>query len=157
MARMMRLAAVLCGALLLTSCFLAPGKFTSTLTINADRSFTYAYTGEVYGLDMDAMMKDMPGADAKPAAQPVGWQKTPPKPGKPDDSAGDNDARNRAVADALSKEAGFRKVEYLGNNKFAIDYRISGRLDHAFLFPYNLDAGIIIPFVAVEVRARSFR
>jgi hypothetical protein len=59
------------------------------------------------------------------------------------------------LAEKLSKEAGFRKVEYVGNNKFLIDYSITGKLDHAFLFPYNLDAGIIIPFVAVELRANG--
>jgi len=149
--RMTRLTLALLAPLLLASCFLAPGKFTSTLTINADRSFTYAYLGEVYGLDMDQMMKDMPG-DKPASTQPAGWQKTPVKPqaDKPD-----ADVANRAIADTLSKEAGFRKVEYLGNNKFAIDYQISGKLDHAFLFPYNIDAGIIIPFIAVELRANG--
>jgi hypothetical protein len=152
---MTRLALALLASMLLASCLLAPGKFTSTLTINADRGFTYAYVGEVYGLDMDQMMKDMPGDGDKPAStQPVGWQKTPAKPA-PAEPKEDKDAANRAVAEALSKEAGFRKVEYLGNNKFMIDYQIGGKLDHTFLFPYNIDAGIIIPFIAVELRANG--
>ena len=67
----------------------------------------------------------------------------------------DTDAKNRELAATLAKEAGFRKVEYVGDNKFVIDYQISGKLDHAYLFPYNLDAGIIIPFVAVELRANG--
>ena len=28
----------------------------------------------------------------------------------------------------------------------------SGRLDHAFLFPFNIDAQIMLPFIAVELR-----
>jgi len=38
-----RLAALIAAPLLLAGCLLTPGKFTSKLTINADRGFTYAY------------------------------------------------------------------------------------------------------------------
>lgn len=164
--RMSRLALVFLAPLMLVGCLLAPGKFTSNLTINADRTFTYSYVGEVYGFDMDDAMKNMPGADSKDdktdgvsldkVSFGVGFQKK--DGGKKDDSADTKaalDAKNRAMAETLAKEQGFRKVEYLGDNKFMIDYQISGKLDHTFLFPYNLDAGIIIPFVAVEVRANG--
>ena len=40
----------------------------------------------------------------------------------------------------------------MGNHRFEIDYAISGRLTHAFLFPFNSDAQIVLPFVAVELR-----
>ncbi len=40
----------------------------------------------------------------------------------------------------------------MGNRIFDIDYAISGRLTHAFLFPFNIDAQIVLPFVAVELR-----
>ena len=158
--RMSRLALVLLAPFMLVGCLLAPGKFTSTLTINADRTFTYTYSGEVYGFDMDQAMKDMPSGedDKKTGASldKVAFQKD--DKGKKDDRAdtkANRDAENRALAEKLSKEAGFKKVEYVGDNKFLIDYSITGKLDHAFLFPYNLDAGIIIPFVAVELRANG--
>lgn len=165
--RVMRLAMIVLGPLMLVGCLLAPGKFTSTLTINADRTFTYAYQGEVYAFDLNEAMKDMPsgndddddtkktdGASLKTTAFDADQDKGTDK--KDDAKAkADNDAKNREMATTLSKEAGFRKVEYVGDNKFLIDYQISGKLDHTYLFPYNLDAGIIIPFVAVELRANG--
>lgn len=159
--RLSRLALVLLAPLVLTGCFLAPGKFTSSLTVNADRTFTYTYVGEVYGFNPDDAMKgldDKKGEDdaapANSALQKIAFQ---------DEAGGENakdkqesaDAKFREMAAALTKEQGFRKAEYVGDNKFLIDYRISGTLDHTFLFPYNLDAGIIIPFVAVELRANG--
>jgi len=167
-ARVSRLALVLLAPLLLVGCLLAPGKFTSTLTINADRTFTYSYQGEVYAFDLNEAMKDMPSGGDDDATkktdgvslQNIGFQKGEKKSGKGDakDDAKAQaaaDAKNREMAATLSKEAGFRKVDYVGDNKFVIDYQISGKLDHTYLFPYNLDAGIIIPFVAVEIRANG--
>ena len=60
-----------------------------------------------------------------------------------------------AIAAALAKEAGYRKVVYLGDGKFSIDYAMSGTLDRAFVWPYNLDAEIVFPFVVLEVRANN--
>lgn len=165
-ARITRLALVLVAPLMLVGCLLAPGKFTSTLTINADRTFTYSYQGEVYAFDLNDAMKDMPSGgddDTKKtdgvSFQHAGFDKDQTKD---KDSAKDAakakaeaDAKNREMAATLSKEAGFRKVDYVGDGKFLIDYQISGKLDHTYLFPYNLDAGIIIPFVAVEIRANG--
>jgi hypothetical protein len=65
------------------------------------------------------------------------------------------DAKNRAIAEKLSKETGYRKVAYLGNGKFSVDYMVSGTLDHAFVWPYNLDAELVFPFLAVELRANN--
>jgi len=61
-------------------------------------------------------------------------------------------ARREAVAVALMKEEAFRSVRYLGDAKFAVGYRIAGRLDRGFVFPFNSDAGAVIPWLAVEVR-----
>lgn len=169
-ARMTRLALVLLAPLMLVGCLLAPGKFTSTLSINADRTFTYSYQGEVYAFDLNEAMKDMPSGgdeDTKKtdgvSLQQIGFDKSGQKSGKGDKNDAKDDAKAQAAADAknremaatLSKEAGFRKVTYVGDNKFVIDYQISGKLDHTYLFPYNLDAGIIIPFVAVEIRTNG--
>ena len=131
-----RILLALAAPLLLTACLLTPGKFESRLVLNADRSFTYSYVGEVYALDQSTS-----GTDAKPA-----------------DAAkkkAESEAKNRAIADALSKEAGYRSVRYLGDGKFAIDYQVSGQLTHAFVYPFNLDAQAIVPFIAIELRANG--
>jgi hypothetical protein len=161
-ARVTRLAMVLLAPLMLVGCLLAPGKFTSTLTINADRTFTYSYQGEVYAFDLNEAMKDMPSGDDDKTKktdgvsfQNIGFDKDKDSAKDAAKAKAEADAKNRELATTLSKEAGFRKVEYVGDNKFVIDYQISGKLDHTYLFPYNLDAGIIVPFVAVEIRANG--
>jgi hypothetical protein len=168
--RVSRLSLVLLAPFLLVGCLLAPGKFTSSLVINADRTFTYTYVGEVYGLDLDDAMKDKgddtddtPADTSKSSLEKTAFQKGEDT-GKPKD--GDDakskaekkaatDAKNRELAATLAKEVGYRKVEYVGDNKFLIDYQITGKLDRSFIYPYNLDAGIIIPFIAIEVRANG--
>jgi hypothetical protein len=134
-----RFAATLAAPLLLAGCLLTPGKFTSKLTINADRSFTYAYAGEVYALDPNTSLSGSGADKAEEAAA----------------KKAEAEAKNRAIAETLSKEAGYRSARYLGDGKFMIDYEISGRLDHVFIYPFNLDAQAIVPFVAVELRANG--
>ena len=149
-----RLLKFLCALLLpaaLSSCLLTPGKFASTLRIDADRHFAFTYTGQVYALDLDEL-----GSSFGKGLSSMGKAGAAPKPQDKADAAerqAKADATNRAVADALGKEAGYRRVVYAGNNRFDIDYQTSGTLDHAFVFPYNLDAEVVFPFVVVEVRA----
>lgn len=50
--------------LLLNSCFLQPGKFTSAMTILRDGSFTFAYTGEIHLFSYKKMMEEMGGRDS---------------------------------------------------------------------------------------------
>lgn len=148
-----RLIAVLLLPFLLASCVLAPGKFTSTLTINADRSFAFSYSGEVIAIDAGDSLKGLEDlkfstedsdkksvdAEAKQAAKKAA-------------AKAEAEKRNRAIAAALGKEAGYRKVVYLGDGKFMIDYAIKGVLTHGFNWPYNLDAEVIFPFVSIELR-----
>lgn len=135
-----RIVGALAAPLLLAGCLLAPGKFTSKLTVNADRSFTYSYLGEVYALDPSMNLAE--AADKARAAETA-------------KKKAEAETKNRAIAEALSKEAGYRSVRYLGDGKFLIDYQVSGRLDHNFIYPFNLDAQAIVPFVAVELRANG--
>ncbi|MFA6116962.1 MAG: hypothetical protein WC729_23380 [Sphingomonas sp.] len=175
-ARLSRLMLVLLMPFALASCVLTPGKFVSTLRIDADRHFTFTYVGEVLALDIgDDMMKglgdsssetptDPTSSDGEAVLQKLAFQD------KGGDGDGDNkaedarkaaakkaaaEAKNRTIAETLSKEAGYRKVTYLGDGKFSIDYAISGTLDHAFLWPYNVDAELMFPFIAIELRANG--
>jgi hypothetical protein len=134
---MMRFALALAAPLLLVSCILSPGKFASTLDIRKDRSFTFTYVGEV--IVNDPKVTDKDGQPAEPAA----------KPGPP---SAETLAQRRAIAEALSKEAGYRSVEFVGGDRFKVDYSISGKLDRGFAYPINLDATAIIPWIVAEVR-----
>jgi len=122
---------------------LTPGSFVSKLTVNGDRTFSFAYKGEVVALDPSSAMKvigdsshgkpndmDAPKADAaKSNAE------------KPDaTSPEDADAKNREIAAALSKEAGYNFVVYRSRGKFDIDCAISGSVSHSLLLTFNADA-----------------
>ena len=172
----MRFAFVAAAALTLSSCILSPGKFVSTLHIAKDRSFTFTYVGEVILLDPAAAMAkgmedglkgagdvgeggmiDMDadlmanGADTiigNTAGDVVGNTVDVPEPAESAKSI----AEAKALAEALSKEVGYRSVVYLGRNKFRVDYSMTGKLDRSFVYPINMDAKSIIPWLAIEVR-----
>lgn len=152
-----RLIATLAPLFLLSACLLTPGKFDSTLDIRRDGAFTFTYTGQVKAVDPSAGLKDIgkdssePKDDAKEkdaVYMPVAASTD--SPGEP--AGEDRASKLRAIAAALSKEKGFRSARYVGGDIIEVDYAISGRLDHSFVFPFNIDAEAAFPFVAIEVR-----
>ena len=158
MAVFLRAASALACCLMLGACLVTPGKFESTLDIRADRQFSFTYKGEIISSDMKGLGssgEDLIGDDA-PEKKDSALLKTAMQTGSggsfDNRSAAGDDAQMQAIAAALSKEKGFRSARYMGNHRFEIDYAISGRLTHNFLFPFNSDAEIVLPFVAVELR-----
>lgn len=154
---MMRLLIALLAPLLLVGCILTPGKFTSTMTINADRTFAFTYKGEVYAIDPSSALKgigDKPVTDEPTDAKPAVYQIATRKKAKPAEPAPDADSekKNREIAASLSKELGYRSVVYKGKGKFLIDYAISGTLTHNFVYPFNSDAEAVFPFIVIELR-----
>jgi hypothetical protein len=147
---LLRLFCLMLAPLALSSCLYLPGKFDSTLEVRADRSFTFTYTGEIVGIDLDKAMasglEDKGGADSLNDDADSNAQ---------DVAAEDSDAKFREVAEALRREAGFQKVDYQGGGKFWVEYRLSGTLTHSFVFPFNSDSAMIFPFVAIELRGRD--
>ncbi|MEP6784868.1 MAG: hypothetical protein ABI898_03905 [Sphingomonadales bacterium] len=138
-----RIVLALLAPFMLLGCVLTPGKFVSSLSINADRTFAFAYKGEVIAINPSTAMKS--SDEATDSEKNDGAA-------KPDEApAEDNDAKFRAMAESLSKEVGYRSVIYRGKGKFDIDYAITGHLDHGFMFPYNTDAEAVFPFLAVEI------
>ena len=162
---LMRFALAAAASLVLSSCILSPGKFVSTLHIGKDRGFTFTYVGEVILVDPGAAMQqglqegmasttDSPDEDSDPEDVLANAVDDPaPTPAAPAAETAQQIAEGKAIAEALAKEVGYRSAEYLGRNKFRVDYAMSGRLDRGFVYPVNLDAKSIIPWVAVEVRA----
>ncbi|MDT9599106.1 hypothetical protein [Sphingosinicella rhizophila] len=146
-----RLALVLAAPLLLMSCLLTPGKFVSTLDIKSDRSFTFTYAGEVVLLDPAATMSSSSGTGANEDGEDDGTKPARAKP-IPEPETAERIAERRSQAETLAKEAGYRSVEYLGDNKFRVDYAVSGKLDRGFVYPINTDLDSIIPWIAVEIR-----
>jgi hypothetical protein len=127
--------------LLLASCILAPGKFTSSLMLDADRNFIYRYQGEVRAQDPSGGMAQMPSSDEDTEKAAAAAKKK-----------ADQERKYKAVADQLKREHGMKEAIYLGNGKFKIDYELTGTLSHSFVFPFNTDAEIMVPFFAIELR-----
>ena len=179
MFKMKGIALALIAPLVLVGCAFSPGKFTSSLTILADRSFTFSYQGEVIAVDLAGEMakgmgdafkdkgddEDKTETSTTALLQPAAWQDedaagndTAPASDDEDDSAEEaakKEAKFKAIGEALTKEAGYRSVTYKGKGLFLIDYQISGKLTHNFLWPYNLDAEVIFPFVVIEMRGKD--
>jgi hypothetical protein len=181
MAYFARWLALIVAPLMLTSCLLVPAKFTSSLDIRADRTFTFTYVGEVQLLkssketpdDGSSGFEDTPNSseqswreeegDGEPrmikiADKPKAKAKAKGKASARDDDFGDSPeeaTKLKQLVQTLSGEYGFRSVRYIGSRKLAIDYRITGKLDHAFIFPFNPDGEIIVPFIAVELRGKD--
>jgi hypothetical protein len=99
------------------------------------------------------------------AAQRRAWQARKTQAPKPSDEAkagammamlggmDPSDPRaGPAFADALRRQAGWRKVVAKGNGVFEVEYEIAGRLDHDFTFPTVEHVPMIMPFVAVTRR-----
>jgi hypothetical protein len=159
--KLVRLAAILAAPLFLASCLLSPGRFVSSLDIRKDRSFTFTYQGEVILLDpsesiSDGMGKAL-GGDGK-EEKPDGAGEPPTEGGAtvnvaaPAEPSAQMVNQRKAVFEALSKEAGYRSVEQLEGNKFRVDYQVSGKLDRNFVYPVNIDAMAVIPWIAIELR-----
>lgn len=178
--RIKGLTLALLAPMVLVGCAFSPGKFTSSLTILADRSFTFSYQGEVIAVDLASEMakgmgdafkdsgKDEDKKDTSTTAllQAAVWQDKSPgneaAPAKEAEDAADSaedeakkEAKFKAIGEALTKEAGYRSVTYKGRGVFLVDYQISGKLTHNFLWPYNLDAEVIFPFVVIEMRGKD--
>jgi len=149
-----RLAGMIIPLLALSACLLTPGKFTSSLDVRKDGHFTFAYKGEVIAKDFADSMKGMgPGKDEEDGQDAEDEDASFLQIASTSDDEDDGKtAKMQAIVDALMKEKGYRSARYVGGDTLEIDYEISGMLDHSFLFPFNADAQVVLPFVAVEVR-----
>ena len=56
------------------------------------------------------------------------------------------------IAEKMRQQAGWKKVEYLGKGRFAVEVEISGTLDHTFVFPVIEDVPLSSPFVVMTRR-----
>lgn len=163
--------------LLLAACLFAPGKFTSSLDVGKDRSFTFRYSGEIYMLPLieaEKKARFVPEAchaadtfDERPcsadelAGQKKSWETQQAAKRKSDEQAAQylfggidpgNPAAAQEIAARLQRQAGWNKVTYLGAGRFAVDYVLSGRLDHDFTFPTVERFPMANAFVQIALR-----
>jgi hypothetical protein len=173
----LRAAAVLVVPLALAACLFLPGKFESVLTVNADRSFTFTYKGEVVAADLEGAMGEAfkgmgdsaktetpKDSDSDTAGETPSEDETPAAPDPAEEAAkkaeeaakkAKKEADYKELAVQLAKEAGYRTVEYRGEGVFYVDYAISGVLTHGFVYPYDLDTAMVFPWVSIELRGKD--
>lgn len=92
------------------------------------------------------------------AAPPLIQAAPPAAPHQPDPRAmmtafGGGTMTDAAFADALRRQAGWRKVESRGNGVFDVEFDVAGRLDHDFTFPTLEHTPLITSLVSVTRRA----
>lgn len=163
--------------LLLAACLFAPGKFTSSLDLGKDRSFTFRYSGEIYMLPLieaekkanfvpeachaDDTFDERPCRPDELAEQKKAWEDQQAAKRKSDAQAAQylfggidpgNPAAAQEIAARLQRQAGWNKVTYLGAGRFAVEYVLSGRLDHDFAFPTVERFPMANAFVQISLR-----
>lgn len=168
--------AVAALSLLVAACIFAPGKFASQLDVRKDRSFSFHYAGEILMVPLmknekeetftpepchDDNYDEHPCTDAEIAEQKKIWQEQKEIKKKTDAQTAqvmmggidpNNPEAGKELADKLRRQAGWNKVEYLGDGKFDVDFSISGKLDRDFTFPTMEGFPITNAFVQVSPR-----
>jgi hypothetical protein len=64
-----------------------------------------------------------------------------------------DDEAARKVAASLLKYQGWKAATYKGKGVYQVDYRITGRVGHDFIFPIFPQGDMMIPFISMRTRA----
>lgn len=180
--RMRAAALTAASSLALSGCLLTPGAFISELHVMQDGTFSYSYDGEIQILALSklAEMGDGPESfeaecwdeeyetrectSAEVAEQRAEW----------DANAAEREAERKRkaeemraffggidpsspeaaeeLASKLERQRGWEKVDYMGDGLFDVDFRISGRTTHDFVFPVIEKMPMGNMFVTVVLR-----
>lgn len=179
--RMVKVAVMAGACLALAACLIVPGRFASTLDLRRDGRFSFAYTGELRVLALskmagmtapkpfEAQCSDEDGKERKCTAAEAAEQKKTwdeeqvaalEKQKKDAEQMkallGGIDPSSPQAAEELAarlrRQAGWKSVIYKGDGLFAVDYALSGRLDHDFAFPTIERFPMVTPFVQLTRR-----
>ena len=155
-----RTLAVAALAMLAAACIFAPGKFNSQLDLKKDQSFAFRYTGEILMVPLmknekdaafepsschdEESLEERTCSDDELAQQKTDWEESRAEKKKSDAQAAkmllggidpSDPESGKELAEKLRRQAGWKRVEYLGDGKFDVDFAISGKVDHDFIFP----------------------
>jgi hypothetical protein len=177
-----KLGAALLLPLLLVGCLLTPGKFTSSLDVARDGSFTFRYEGEIILVTNKSMMdqagqstafepecedeagdrRDCTVEEIAEARRKFDEEQKAKAEREAKESAematmlGGIDPNNEATmtefAARLEREAGWKSVKHRGEGIFDVEYEVVGKLDRDFVFPLFPRFNFIVPAVMITRR-----
>lgn len=170
--KMIRMIASLAVPLLLTGCFLSPGKFSSTLDLQRDGRFTFTYVGEIIVTDTSSQVSEFSpntcyddtgdnqrACTDEELAQQRAEFAAAQQAGEGDDGliskglgAFGSDESIAALVDQLKKQDGWKSVRYRGDHIIDVEYAITGMMSHGFAFPLVEGGGGVMPFVTLTRR-----
>ncbi len=128
----LRLLAILALPLVLTSCFLVPGLFTSNIDLRKDGTFTFAYVGEIIFQTPDEAMKDNKSdvwSDDKASC-------SGPVPGAKPVTDGEEPSSDEDRA-CTKAEIAQKKKDWDSEQRAAADKKLKDSQQFAALFGYN--------------------
>jgi len=173
-----RTIAIAAATLLLTSCFLSPGKFDSEVVINKSGDFSFAYKGEIWVLGLSGLLdlgRQASEADFKAECFD---EETDELRECSDQEAEEQFAaeqqENTEMAEAfrgllggldpndpntidkfverVERQKGWNSLAHKGDGVFDVDFSITAPLTHDFQFPILEQVASFTPFVSIIVR-----
>jgi hypothetical protein len=139
----------------LSGCFMSPGQFEAHMDLRKNGGFSFTYEGEIFMLALSdlAEMADQAEMD-KPCMDTETLAERPCKEGELEERRAEQE-RERAMmqgilgggidlsdpeaaaqfASKLERQAGWDRVEYVGNGTFDVSFVIRSTLSHDFAFP----------------------
>jgi hypothetical protein len=165
-------ALALAASSLLSGCFMTPGQFEARMDIRKSGNFSFSYQGEIFMLALSdlAEMADQAEMD-KPCVDAETLQERPCKSTELDDRRAEQE-RERAMmqgilgggvdlsdpeaaeefATELERQAGWDRVEYVGNGTFDVTFAIRSTMSHDFAFPTFEDFPASTAFINASLR-----
>lgn len=174
--KLSRLIAALAVSLLLTGCLLSPGKFTSSLDVKRDGSFTFTYVGEIVMLDTTTppaefsatpCYDDTTFEERECTADELANQRKDFDQAQAETAASKNDEGGMVskgmgdfgsedsiaeLVEQLKKQDGWKSVNYRGNRIIDVEYSITGTMSHGFSFPMVDGGAAVMPFITMTRR-----
>lgn len=173
-----RIIAVFAASLLLTSCFLSPGKFDSEVVIKKSGEFSFTYKGEIWVLglssltdvgrlasevDFEALCFDDDSGEARECTEEEAAEQLAAE--KADNAnmiesfktlLGGLDPNDPASIDKfierVERQKGWNSLVHKGEGIFDVDFSITAPLSYDFQFPVFEQVRSFGPFVSVVVR-----
>jgi hypothetical protein len=165
----------------LAACIVSPGKFEAVLDLRRDGTFRFNYKGEIYLLALgklaemssgqeqafvetpcynDETFEERPCTEEELAERRTAWEQQAESRRQDAEQMrqflGGIDPADPAAAEELaarlSRQEGWKRVQYRGGGLFEVEFSLESRLDHHFAFPTLERFPVANSFVTANLR-----